>query len=90
MVTLKEMPLMASSVLPPIGGAASPWAIKPIDEDVDILDNSSEMELKPADGKLSEVDPDKGGADDTDNLVLDEVEPVKLLWPATFGRSRLP
>ena len=36
---------MDSSVFPPIGGAASPWAIRPIEEDVDIFDSSSDKDV---------------------------------------------
>ena len=43
--TLNICPLMDSSVFPPIGGAASPWAIRPIEEDVDIFDSSSDKDV---------------------------------------------
>ena len=44
-LTLKTIPLIDSSVFPPIGGAASPVAIKPIEDDVDIFDKSSDNEV---------------------------------------------
>ena len=45
---------MDSSVFPPIGGAASPWAIRPIEEDVDIFDSSSDKDV----AALGKSDPD--------------------------------
>ena len=48
------IPLTDSSVFPPIGGAASPCAIKPIEEDVDIFDKSSDREV----AALGKSDPD--------------------------------
>lgn len=51
---MKICPLIDSSVFPPIGGAASPWAIKPIEEDVDIFDSSSDRDV----AALGKSDPD--------------------------------
>ena len=45
---------MDSSIFPPIGGAASPWAIRPMDEDVDIFDSSSDKDS----AALGKSDPD--------------------------------
>ena len=53
-LTLNICPLMDSSVFPPIGGAASPWAIRPIEEDVDIFDSSSDKDV----AALGKSDPD--------------------------------
>ena len=71
--TLKQVPLTVSSTRPPIGGAASPEDIKPIEDEVLILDSSSDTEDTLAEGK-SEDEDRRGAAEDTDNLQLEEVE----------------
>lgn len=53
-----------------------------MEEDVDIFDNSSEMDERLGLGKSEEVE-DKGGADEADNLLAidDEVELLDFgLW----------
>ena len=64
--TLNICPLMDSSVFPPIGGAASPWAIRPIEEDVDIFDSSSDKDV-PALGKS---DPDASDSKTCDTEIF--------------------
>ena len=76
--TLNGIPRTLSSVLAPSGGALSPWAAYPSDEDVDIFDVVDDVEGldEISDEALcnSNEDEDNGGAEETDNLELDEVE----------------
>ena len=79
-LTLKAIPRTTSSVFAPSGGAASPWADSPNEDDVDILEEFEEPAASaPASAEVtlenSTEDEDKGGAEDTDGLVeLDDVE----------------
>ena len=80
-LTLKAIPRTTSSVFAPSGGAASPWADNPNEEDVDILEEFEE----PASTASAEVtlqnsteDDDKGGAEDTEGLLELDDDDVEL------------
>ena len=80
-LTLKAIPRTTSSVFAPSGGAASPWADSPNEEDVDILEEFEEpASTASAEATLenSTEDDDKGGAEDTEGLLELDDDDVEL------------
>ena len=80
---MKAIPRTISSVFAPKGGAASPWALSPKEDVVDILEEvASEEKL----GYSTEDVEDSGGAEDTESFEVDEVElPFEMVRLVDFS-----
>ena len=86
-LTLKAIPRTISSVFAPKGGPASPWALSPKEDVVDILEEeASEEDIEEKLGYSTEDVEDKGGAEDTESFEVDEVElPFEMVRLVDFS-----
>ena len=83
---MKAIPRTISSVFAPKGGAASPWALSPKEDVVDILEEVASEDIEEKLGYSTEDVEDSGGAEDTESFEVDEVElPFEMVRLVDFS-----